>query len=118
MLHTQHFTLEEAGKLLDELKPVVIQMVKLKQELDAKGFDIYSHQYFGGLGSNGTGVFPEEMDKFVSAVKIITMKGILIKGIDDGLIDFLTYVRTVRRFIFVGRSAKIKSSTGTASQTA
>jgi hypothetical protein len=28
------------------------------------------------------------MDEFVSAVKIITTKGILIKGIDDGLIDF------------------------------
>jgi len=88
MLHTQHFTLEGANKLIEELKPVIVQMVKLKQELDAKGYDIYSHQYFGGLGANGTGAFPEEMDEFVSAVKIITTKGILIKGIDEGLIDF------------------------------
>jgi hypothetical protein len=88
MIHTQHFTLEEAGTLLEELKPVIMLMVKLKQELDAKGYDIYSHQYFGGLGSNGTGTFPKEMDEFVSAVKIITTKGILIKGIDEGLIDF------------------------------
>lgn len=88
MLHNRHFTLEEANRLLEDLKPVIIQMVKLKQELDEKGYDIYSHQYFGGSGPNGTGAFPEEMDELISAVKIITSKGILIKSIDEGLIDF------------------------------
>lgn len=88
MYHSKHFTIDEAGEMLDELKPLILQMVKLKQELDKKGYDIYNHEFFGGSGPNGTGAFPPEMDELLSAIKLITSKGIIIKGIDNGLIDF------------------------------
>ena len=88
MLHDKHFTLDEAQGLVDELAPLITQMTKLKQELDKMGYDIYNHQYFGGSGPNGTGAFPEEMDELIAAVKLISSKGILIKDIDRGLIDF------------------------------
>ncbi len=88
MLPNRHFTLEEANNLLEDIKPLVEEMIRSKQELDRKGHDIYLHQYFGGVGSNGTGKFPGEVEKLVEIVRTISSKGVLIKGIDNGLIDF------------------------------
>ena len=87
-LHSKHFTLEEANTLLDEIKPLVESMISLKKKLDIKGYDVYNHTYFGGSGPNGKGAFPEEMERLIDIVKKISSDGILIKGIDNGLIDF------------------------------
>jgi hypothetical protein len=87
-LHSRHFSLEEANTILDEIKPQVEEMIKLKRRLDSKGYDVYNHQYFGGSGPNGKGVFPDELEKLVEIVKEISSKGVLIKGIDNGLVDF------------------------------
>ena len=87
-LHSRHFTLEEANTVLDEIKPMVENMINLKKKLDKKGFDVYNHQYFGGSGPNGKGAFPDEMERFIEIVKKISSDGVLIKGIDNGLIDF------------------------------
>jgi hypothetical protein len=86
--HERHFTLEEAQSTLEEIKTLIEEMVRLKHELDCKGFDIYRHQYFGGVGLNGTGEYPGEMERLIDIVKTISSKGVLIKGIDNGLIDF------------------------------
>ena len=40
------------------------------------------------MGPNGDGSFPAEMETLVEIVKSFDEKGILVKGIDDGLIDF------------------------------
>lgn len=87
-LHTIHFTLEEANNLLYEIKPLIEEMISLKKKLDSKGYDVYNHQYFGGSGPNGKGVFPDEMEKLVEIVKSISAMGVLIKGLDNGLVDF------------------------------
>lgn len=87
-LHSIHFSVEEANTLLDEIKPVIEKMIELKKRLDQKGYDVYNHQYFGGSGPNGKGAFPEEMESLVEIIKNISSKGVLIKGIDNGLIDF------------------------------
>ncbi len=87
-LHSRHFTLEEANTVLDEIKPMVESMINLKKRLDKKGFDVYNHQYFGGSGPNGKGAFPDEMERLIEIVKKISSDGVLIKGIDNGLIDF------------------------------
>ena len=50
-LHSRHFTLEESNEVLDEIKPLVEEMIRLKKKLDAKGFDVYTHRYFGGSGA-------------------------------------------------------------------
>lgn len=88
MLHEVHFTLEQANELLEELRPGIEEMAALKQKLDEKNYDIYRHEYFGGMGPNGTGAFPPEMERLIEIIKTISSKGILIKGIGNGLIDF------------------------------
>lgn len=87
-LHERHFTLDEANNLLDEIKPLIEEMIGLKKKLDSKGYDVYNHQYFGGSGPNGKGTFPEEMERLVELVKEISEGGVLLKSIDRGLVDF------------------------------
>jgi len=88
MLHSKHFSLEEARRLLPTLKIKLSKVVKLKNSLDKIGYDIYRHQYFGGIGSNGTGKYPAELEELIKNVNEITQIGIIIKGLDNGLVDF------------------------------
>ena len=88
MEHQKHFSLNEAKELLFIVKPVLSKMMELKTKLDEKGYDIYAHRYFGGIGTNGTGKHPEELDELVECYRKISEYGIVIKGIDNGLIDF------------------------------
>ncbi len=87
-IHKKHFTLDEARKELTIVHALASKLIELKQALSAKGWDIYRHQYFGGMGPNGSGVFPPEMEALVEIVKGFDKKGIVVKGLDNGLIDF------------------------------
>jgi hypothetical protein len=87
-LHTKHFTLEEARQELTAVHAVASRMVELKRSLDILGWDIYRHRYFGGRGPNGDGSFPKEMESLVEIVKGLDERGIVVKGLDEGLIDF------------------------------
>ncbi len=87
-LHSVHFSVSEANGMLNELRSLVEEMMSLKMKLDARGYDIYNHGYFGGSGPNGSGAFPVEMEKLVEVIKIISSRGVQIKGIGNGLIDF------------------------------
>lgn len=87
-LHTKHFTLEEARKELTAIHAVASRMVEIKRSLDILGWDIYRHRYFGGRGPNGDGTFPREMETLVEIVKSLDDRGIVVKGLDEGLIDF------------------------------
>lgn len=88
MLHKIHFSLHEAESILPEIKNKLLQIIELKKVIDEKGYDIYMHQFFGGIGPNGSGKFPDYMEKLIRYVNDITEKGIIMKGIDNGLIDF------------------------------
>lgn len=88
MYHDKHFSLEEARELLPDLKIKLKKITVLKKSLDDQGYDIYSHRFFGGIGTNGTGKYPEELELLINLVRVISEDGIIIKGIDDGLIDF------------------------------
>ena len=87
-LHQKHFTLEEARRELTGVHALANKLVELKTQLDAKGWDVYRHQYFGGRGPNGDGRFPQEMETLVGIVRGLEERGIMVKGIDQGLIDF------------------------------
>jgi hypothetical protein len=87
-IHTIHFTLAEAQTALHYVRGIVAEIVKLKQSLDAKGFDVYRHQYFGGLGPNGQRFFPEELERLVTRLRELDKLGIQVKSLDQGLIDF------------------------------
>jgi hypothetical protein len=86
--HGKHFTLEEARRELTAVHAMVSRLGELKRLLDERGWNVYRHEYFGGRGPNGDGSFPPEMETFVSIVKGIEERGILVKGLDRILIDF------------------------------
>ncbi len=87
-VHRKHFTLEEARGELTAVHAKVSRLGELKHMMDERGWDIYRHEYFGGRGPNGDGSFPPEMELFVSIVKGIEERGMLVKGLDRILIDF------------------------------
>jgi len=87
-LHTKHFTLEEARKELTAVHALTSKMVELKQSLEEKGWDVRRHVYFGGMGPNGDGRFPPEMEALVEIVQQFDKRGIIVKEIGQGLIDF------------------------------
>jgi hypothetical protein len=87
-VHQKHFALEEAQSLLKKIKPLALSLVELKARLDERGFDIYRHQYFGGRGPNGERLFPRELEKLVNILTTLDAMGVLVKGIEQGLIDF------------------------------
>ena len=87
-LHQKHFTLQQARLMIVGITPMIQEMVDLKTKLDERGFDVYRHQYFGGSGPNGERYFPPELERLVEIAKNLDKKGILIKSLDEGLIDF------------------------------
>jgi hypothetical protein len=87
-LHRKHFSLTEARALLPEIVPLVEEIASLKQKLDDRGYDIYRHEYFGGTGPNGERVYPKEVERLVEAIRELDSRGVLIKDLDQGLIDF------------------------------
>ncbi len=86
--HRKHFTLDEARRELTSVHALASKMAELKLALDRKGWDVYRHEYFGGMGPNGDGHFPPEMETLVEIVKGLEQRGILVKSIDQGLVDF------------------------------
>ncbi len=87
-VHQKHFTLDEARKELTSVHALMSKLVELKRRLDSMGWDIVRHQYFGGMGPNGDGRFPDEMELLVEIVKGLEDRGIIVKAIDQGLADF------------------------------
>jgi len=87
-MHQKHFTLEQTQLMVSGIVPLIQELVSLKRKLNDRGFDIYRHQYFGGSGPNGERFFPPELERLVEIVQNLSKRGILVKSIDDGLIDF------------------------------
>jgi len=87
-LHSKHFTFEEAQILVRKVKPMAVQLVQLKKQLDQQGYDIQRHQFFGGSGPNGERFFPPQLEQLVDILKKLEKMGILVKGIEQGLVDF------------------------------
>ncbi len=88
MYHRKHFRLSEAREMIPEMKIKISRVRDLKKTLDDMGYDINKHEYFGGFGPNGTGRYPKELEELVVLIKDISGKGIVIKDLERGLIDF------------------------------
>lgn len=88
-LHPIHFTLAEAQAMLQEVLPIVQRLRTSKQELESKGYDIRSLKYLGGgVGTNGTQPYPDEVHALIEDYRELHTRGVLVKEIDAGLIDF------------------------------
>lgn len=83
-----YYTVEEAQSLLQSIMPTLVQMTVLKKKLNELGFDVYKHEYYGGMGPNGTGKFPSEMEELIKIVKYLSSLSVEVKNIDTALIDF------------------------------
>ena len=86
--HSIHFTLTEAEQMLPEVIKITSRMRDLKQQLDAKGYDIRMHRHFGGVGANGLKAFPDQMEELIRLYQDLNTKGVILKDIERGLIDF------------------------------
>lgn len=86
--HQRHFSVAEAQAALATVGPLADEIVQLKEDLDRKGYDINRHEYFGGRGPNGDRVYPPELERLVSIIHRLEDQGILLKGIEEGLLDF------------------------------
>lgn len=100
MLYKKHFTITEAQALLYQILPTLERIVHLKEELDTMNLNIYEHQYFGGRGYNGTGEIPPQLEELIFLIKDISDKGIIIKDIDTGIIDF-PFIRTNNEEVYL-----------------
>ena len=87
-LHTKHFTLDQARRCLGTSIPLVEELVQLKSQLGEQGYDVYRHKHFGGMGPNGQKHLPAEMDRLIAILKELDGLGIIVKNLNDGLIDF------------------------------
>jgi hypothetical protein len=88
LLHSKHFSLEEARASLTEVRPLAEALVAVKRTLDDRGCDIRRHGYFGGIGPNGERCFPDELERLVEILKRLEALGVVVKGIEQGLVDF------------------------------
>ena len=100
MQFEKHFTVDEAQAALGHVIPKLQEIVRLKSLLDKKGYDVYRHRYFGGMGPNGQKVFPTEMEALVILVTELNREGIEVKDFNRGLIDFPA-VRTSGEEVFL-----------------
>ncbi len=85
---SRYFSLEEARSLLQQILPELYRLVELKKILEEKNYDINRHTYFGGAGPNGTKHYPLELEELVGVMERFASYGVLVKSLDEGLIDF------------------------------
>jgi hypothetical protein len=74
--------------MLVKILPVLKRITELKAELDRKGYDIRGLKYFGGIGTNGTKPYPDQVMELVQHYNQLVTNGVLLKDFDRGLIDF------------------------------
>ncbi len=86
--HQKHFTLKEAVQTLHLFRPRIEEMVLLIHYLNSTGYDIFRHKYFSGMGPNGDREYPKELDRLIDILKAFDTAGIMVEGMEEGLIDF------------------------------
>jgi len=86
--YSKHFTIEEAREHISRLRYQISELVKLKENLDQIGFDIYTRKYHLGFNPDTLTEFPDEFVQLADILDSLSDDGIQIKGIEQGLVDF------------------------------
>ncbi|MBS1518354.1 MAG: DUF2203 domain-containing protein [Bacteroidetes bacterium] len=88
MFHSKHFSLQEAEDLLPEVNEILRSIILCKGKLYEMNYDVKKHSFFGGVSTNGTGKYPDELLDLIELIKKLQNMGIQLKDPDRGLIDF------------------------------
>lgn len=85
-----HFTVEEANQILETLEPVIEQMMRVRNQIIGIRPELESglQKALGNGGSSATGELIGLMESVRALVQQIQSHGVLVKDIDQGLLDF------------------------------
>jgi hypothetical protein len=86
--YTKHFTVDEARSYLPKIRYEMAELNRLKTDLEKSGFNIYTRKYRPGFNPDTLTEFPDEYLQLTDIITALQDDGILIKGIEEGLIDF------------------------------
>jgi len=86
--YTKHFTIDEARSYLPKIRYEMAELNRLKTDLEKGGFNIYTRKYRPGFNPDTLTEFPDEFLQLTEIITALQDDGILIKGIEEGLIDF------------------------------
>ena len=101
----RYFTLEEAQRVLNEIKDDVKKILEAKASLDLiNSINVeYTEDYSGEFNELNLTKFNKEFHKlsyeFFSKIEEIEEKGCIIKDIDEGLIDFYSIINGKEIFL-------------------
>jgi hypothetical protein len=84
------FTPEEANALLDDIRPIVGDMLAAREEVLSlrPSLEGMLEKMLGNGGSRQAGELLEAFERLRNAVLLIQSKGVLVKDIHSGLLDF------------------------------
>lgn len=86
--YTKHFTIDEARSYLPKIRYEIAELNRLKTDLEKNGFNIYTRKYRPGFNPDTLTEFPDEFLQLTDIITALQEDGVLIKGIEEGLIDF------------------------------
>jgi hypothetical protein len=86
----RHFTPDEANRTLDQVRPLVEQLMELRDQIVALRPELESglQKALGNGGSKATGDLMLLMVQVRALIDQVQMHGALVKDIDQGLLDF------------------------------
>lgn len=89
-LHDRHFSLLEALQILVQVRPQLEELKALKKALDRQGFNLSASPVQTGpaLSANGHKPYPKEFIRLTHILHLLTDRGIQVKDVGGGLIDF------------------------------
>jgi hypothetical protein len=87
-LHEKHFSLIEAQETLSSAKANIQRISNLSVDLAKQSFDVYRGTYMYGLSTDMTQRYPPDFEELVELARELEVQGIVIKGLEDGIIDF------------------------------
>ncbi|MBI3940191.1 MAG: DUF2203 domain-containing protein [Acidobacteria bacterium] len=86
----RYFTLQEANQTLQEVHPCVVHLAEVKKSIDAKAPEIepLKNRAVDNAGSPLGTLYVEELIDLQNTLNRIQEKGILVKDLERGLLDF------------------------------